>query len=112
MLFFGCRNENDYLYRSELESSSVELHVAFSRPNSAKVSRNYVQDLLWEHRNRVWKLFQDGAHMYVCGDARMAKGVDERLCRIAMDQGKMNEENAITFFEQLQKNHKYLQDVW
>merc|ERR1711862_182523 len=38
MLFFGCRNEKDYLYRSELESAPVELHVAFSRPDSTSVS--------------------------------------------------------------------------
>merc|ERR1719378_1702751 len=118
MLFFGCRNENDYLYRSELEesasSASIELHVAFSRPKLSKQDskKYYVQDLLWEHRNRVWELLQVGAHIYVCGDGRhMAKDVDAKLCSIAVDCGGMNEDDAIALLERLQKKDKYLQDV-
>jgi cytochrome P450/NADPH-cytochrome P450 reductase len=121
MLFFGCRNEKDYLYRSELESASIELHVAFSRPDTGDGSSQnnsktpqYVQDLLWENRDRVWQLLlEEGAHIYVCGDGRhMAKDVDATLCRIAVESGNMNENDAIAYFEQLQKNGGYLQDVW
>lgn len=111
MLFFGCRNETDYLYRSELESSeSIELHVAFSRSDKP---RQCVQDLMWKHRERVWELVEAGAHIYVCGDGRhMAKDVDKTLCQIAATIGKMNERNAIGLFEQLQQEGRYLQDVW
>lgn len=120
MLFFGCRNENDYLYRSELElsesSSSIELHVAFSRPtsNASKKLPQYVQDLLWENRNRVWQLLKVGAHIYVCGDGRyMAKDVDTTMCRIIVaESGTMNEQDAIQFLEDLQTTGGYLQDVW
>jgi len=124
MLFFGCRNEKDYLYRSELEAAPLELHTAFSRPistttttttsTSKKKNKQYVQDLLWQHRDRVWKLLQhDGAHIYVCGDGRyMAKDVDNTLHRIAVECGKMNQSRAIMFFETLQENDRYLQDVW
>lgn len=120
MLFFGCRNENDYLYRSELESSesssAIELHVAFSRPNSnaSKKPPQYVQDLLWENRYRVWQLLKVGAHIYVCGDGRyMAKDVDTTLCRIIVaESGTMNEQSAIEFLEDLQTIGGYLQDVW
>merc|ERR1712176_787713 len=119
MLFFGCRNEGDYLYRSELESAAIELHVAFSRPDvggSTKIKsrkRQYVQDLLWENRDDVWQVLEQGAHVYVCGDGRhMAKDVDKTLLRIAVESGKMNESGAIAYFEELQKNGAYLQDVW
>jgi sulfite reductase alpha subunit-like flavoprotein len=120
MLFFGCRNEKDYLYRSELESASIELYVAFSRPDTGVSSQNdsktpqYVQDSLWENRDRVWQLLlEEGAYIYVCGDGRhMAKDVDATLCRIAVESGNMNENDAIAYFEQLQKNGGYLQDVW
>ena len=115
MLFFGCRNKKDYLYRSELESSSsVELHVAFSRPIASDNSQ-YVQDLMWECRDRVWELMEKGACIYVCGDGRhMAKDVDKALCQIAMaaSNSTMNETEAVAFLEELQKNGKYLQDVW
>ena len=115
MLFFGCRNEKDYLYRSELESAPLELSVAFSRPTKATPhsQKQYVQDLLWLRRERVWKLLEDGAHIYVCGDGRyMAKDVDNTLHRIAVECGKMNEADAIAYYEKLQRNDGYLQDVW
>lgn len=113
MLFFGCRNEKDYIYRSELESAPIDLHVAFSRPANGSKKSQYVQDLLWESRDRVWQLLKEGAYIYVCGDGRyMAKDVDKTLCRIAAESGNLNEEDAIAFFEQLQKNGCYLQDVW
>jgi len=120
ILFFGCRNEKDFLYRSELESASIELHVAFSRPNAEGFSDQnslkkpqYVQNLLWENRDNIWQVLEQGAHVYVCGDGRhMAKDVDKTLLRIAVESGKMNENCAIAYFEELQKNGAYLQDVW
>merc|ERR1711862_514502 len=120
MLFFGCRNQKDYLYRSELESAPVELHVAFSRPDTTLVSssnnskkKQYVQDSLWENRDRVWQLMKEGAHIFVCGDGRyMAKCVDQTLFRITVECGSMNENDAIEHFEQLEKTGDYVQDVW
>jgi sulfite reductase alpha subunit-like flavoprotein len=119
-LFFGCRNEKDYLYRSELEASTkLELHTAFSRPitsDSTTMSKKkeYVQDLLWKNRDQVWEMLQHNeAHIYICGDGRhMAKDVDNTLHRIAEESGKMSQSDAITFFETLQENDRYLQDVW
>merc|ERR1712124_186241 len=94
-----------YLDRSELESSSsVELHVAFSRPITNSKKSQYVQDLLWENRNRVWQLIDQVAHIFVCGDGRhMAKDVDAKLCKIvAAESRKINEKDAINFLEELQ----------
>ena len=113
ILFFGCRNEKDYLYRCELESAeSIDLHVAFSRPTSDQ-RRQYVQDLMWKHRDRVWDLLEAGAYVYVCGDGRrMAKDVDKTLCQIAVAIGEVSDSDAVALFERLQKEGRYLQDVW
>ena len=116
MLFFGCRNENDYIYRSELESAQLELQVAFSRPTDATPNseKQYVQDLLWLDRDRVWKyLKKERAHIYICGDGRyMAKCVDQTLHRIAVERGNMNKNDAVEFFEQLERIGGYSQDIW
>jgi cytochrome P450/NADPH-cytochrome P450 reductase len=114
MLFFGCRNEQDYLYQSELESAPIELQVAFSRPTTPNTKKKYVQDLLWSNRDRVWKyLEEEKAHIYICGDGRyMAKDVDNTLHRIARECGNMSESDAIAFYDELQGNNRYLQDVW
>ncbi len=86
MLFFGCRNgEQDFIYRDELEAMAakglVELHVAFSRPESG--DKTYVQDLLRKERARVWELIEQGAKIFVCGDgSRMEPDVKRAISRI------------------------------
>ena len=116
MLFFGCRNETDFLYKNELQeltsggNSSIELHVAFSRPTHGQGA--YVQDLLWKHRREVWKLLSQKAHVYVCGDGTMAKDVDRMLCQIAMDGSNTTNAEAQSFLRDLQEQGRYLQDVW
>lgn len=113
MLFFGCRNEADFLYKNELQeltSSGMDLHVAFSRPTNGQGA--YVQDLLWKHRRLVRKLLSQKAHVYVCGDGAMAKDVDRMLCQIVMDGGKTTTAEAELFWKDLQEQGRYLQDVW
>lgn len=116
MLLFGCRSEADYIYRAELEAALAagalnELLVAFSRkPDTPK---QYVQDLLWEARERVWPMMQAGGYVYVCGDARhMAKDVDATLVRIARDAGGLDSDAADAFVRNMSTTNRYLQDVW
>lgn len=84
ILFFGCRHEDrDFLYKDELKrwekEGHVELYTAFSRDSSEKV---YVQNRITENADRVWRLLEDGAHLYVCGDAsHMAPDVHSALLR-------------------------------
>ena len=50
---------------------------------------------------------------YVCGDAsRMAKDVDHALRTIAQDEGSMNEEDAAAWLKGLQREKRYLKDVY
>lgn len=114
-LFFGCRTADDYIYREELEAALrqgilTDLHVAFSRLTGEKV---YVQDKLWEARERVWEMLKAGGRIYVCGDARsMAKDVDSTLIRIAKECGDMSAPEAEQLVLQLSAEERYLQDVW
>ncbi|KYR00810.1 NADPH-cytochrome-P450 oxidoreductase [Tieghemostelium lacteum] len=117
MLFFGCRSDTvDYLYKEELleykESGIItELHVAFSRETKEKV---YVQNKLLQHKEKVWKLLESGAHFYVCGDARnMAKQVQQSLLSIIKEYGNLNDDSEVQqFIDNMQKSNRYLQDVW
>src|ERR1700676_5608690 len=70
MLFFGCRHpDQDFLYADELKafeaSGITELYTAFSRAEGPKT---YVQNLVAAKGERVWKLIENGAIIYVCGD--------------------------------------------
>jgi len=119
MLFFGCRHrKHDYIYEDELigfteDNTLSNLHVAFSREQGQKV---YVQDKLgdMETKETLWHFLNDKkGYFYVCGDARqMAKSVHQTLINVVKECGKMSEEEANAFIENLQKSGRYLTDVW
>lgn len=115
-LFFGEQHEQtDFYYRAELEALREEgvltrLDVAFSRDQRQKI---YVQDRMIEHGVEFWRWVQDGAHIYVCGDAtRMAKDVDDTIVLIAQRHGGMSAEEAIAFTQALIAQKRYVRDVY
>jgi sulfite reductase (NADPH) flavoprotein alpha-component len=115
-LFFGDQRRGcDFLYRTELEQhrsdgTLTRLDTAFSRDGSDKV---YVQHRMLEHAAEIWKWIKDGAHFYVCGDARrMARDVDETLRLIAWEQGGMTQPDVEAFMAHLTKTGRYQRDVY
>ncbi len=115
LLFFGCRHpDHDYLYRQELEDYKArglcEVFVAFSRLEETKV---YVQDRLLEQQERVWDLLQQGARVYVCGDASdMAPEVRATLVEICATHGGLGDTEAEEYVASLEASGRYLADVW
>ncbi|QIG40469.1 molybdopterin-dependent oxidoreductase [Microbacterium sp. 4R-513] len=115
-LFFGEQHEaSDFYYREELlgmcdDGFLTRLDVAFSRDQRQKI---YVQDRMLEHGVELWRWLQDGAHLYVCGDAsRMAKDVDDTLTTIARRHGGLSEEDAAEFKKELIAQKRYVRDVY
>jgi sulfite reductase (NADPH) flavoprotein alpha-component len=115
-LFFGDRSQKkDYLYGDEWDSYQKdgilnELDLAWSRDQAEKV---YVQHKMLEKCSQLWSWLNDGAVFYVCGDAsRMAKDVDQALRTIAQEEGSMSEEDAGAWVKGLQKERRYLKDVY
>ncbi|MBE3662570.1 sulfite reductase [NADPH] flavoprotein, alpha-component [Vibrio navarrensis] len=115
-LFFGDRTfTQDFLYQVEwqkyLKSGILtRLDVAFSRDQHEKV---YVQHRVLEQAEQVWQWLQDGAYVYICGDAtRMAKDVHEALLVVAQQQGGLSREKAEEYFNELRKAKRYQRDVY
>jgi sulfite reductase (NADPH) flavoprotein alpha-component len=115
-LFFGERSAlTDFLYREELEGMLADGHLtqldtAFSRDQEKKI---YVQDLMHKNARQFWAWLEDGASIYVCGDAsRMAKDVDRTLHRIVQEQGSMSEEESKNYIHALKDEHRYHRDVY
>ena len=115
-LFFGERSAaTDFLYREELESMQKDnfltrLDLAFSRDQEHKI---YVQDKMLEQAPLFWSWLQDGACVYVCGDAtRMAKDVDAMLHTIVEQQGGLHREAAVDYVQNLKDQHRYHRDVY
>lgn len=115
-LFFGERcAATDFLYREELEGMVADGHLtqldtAFSRDREHKI---YVQDLMMLHRKQLFGWIEEGAFLYVCGDAfRMAKDVDRTLHTILESEGGMSEEDASAYLQKLKDDHRYQRDVY
>jgi sulfite reductase (NADPH) flavoprotein alpha-component len=115
-LFFGDQKRaTDFLYRDELETMFkdgvlTKLDLAFSRDQSEKV---YVQNRMSEHASELWSWLEDGAHFYVCGDARrMAKDVDAALHEVIQKAGGKSAEQASAYVAQLKSSKRYQRDVY
>jgi sulfite reductase (NADPH) flavoprotein alpha-component len=115
-LFFGDRRAaTDFLYRDELQQFRKDgvltrLDLAFSRDQAEKI---YVQQRMVENAAELWRWIQDGAHLYVCGDAsRMAKDVHSALKTIVARQGRLSEAQATIEVDQLAVNGRYARDVY
>ncbi|WP_027794093.1 bifunctional nitrate reductase/sulfite reductase flavoprotein subunit alpha [Paraburkholderia acidipaludis] len=115
-LFFGeQRAATDFYYREEFEAMQGDGHLerldlAFSRDQHEKI---YVQDRMREQGAQLWAWLQEGAHLYVCGDAsRMAKDVDAALRDIVMAHGGMDADRAHEFVSILTREKRYVRDVY
>ncbi|HUB16366.1 MAG TPA: flavodoxin domain-containing protein [Acetobacteraceae bacterium] len=115
-LFFGARRfMHDFLYQLEwqdwLKSGLLSrIDVAFSRDQRQKI---YVQHRMWDARRALFASLQDGASVYVCGDAKaMAKDVHATLLRIIADQTGRDADNAAAYLHDMQRAHRYLRDVY
>lgn len=115
-LFFGHqRSEHDFFYKEELQEMKAagvlsRLSLAWSRDGSEKF---YVQDRMREVGRDLWMWLTEGAHLYVCGDAkRMAKDVELALVDIVAQHGARSAEEATTFVANLKKAGRYQQDVY
>ena len=116
-LFFGAQHEHcDFAYRDEFEAFQKEgiltrLDCAWSRDQPEKF---YVQHCLMENAAEIWKwLDGEGAHFFVCGDARrMAKDVDATLRKIVQAQGGKTFDEANEYVEKLKSDKRYKRDVY
>ncbi len=115
MLFFGCRHpEQDFLYADELkgyaEKGITDLHVAFSRADTPK---SYVQDLITAQKDKVWKLIEAGAIIYVCGDgSKMEPDVKRVLTTIYRERTGADEAAALQWIDTMGTQNRYVLDVW
>ena len=115
-LFFGHqRSRYDFFYEDELVGMKAagvltRLTLAWSRDGEEKI---YVQDRMREVGRDLWSWIAEGAHIYVCGDARhMARDVERALIDIVAAYGARSTNEAVAFVGDLKKRGRYQQDVY
>ena len=115
-LFFGDRNfSTDFLYQLEWQRHLKEgrldrLDVAFSRDQAQKI---YVQDRIRASAGELVDWLDNGAHIYVCGDAkRMAGDVDNALIDVIVSQRNVGRDTAQAELKELRRVGRYQRDVY
>lgn len=114
-LFYGCRDESDYLYREEMEQFEreglVRLHVAYSRKDGTP--KTYVQHLLRQPAGEVLNVLERGGKLYVCGDgSRMAPEAEQTLVQMYREKHGVAEQEAAAWLTKLEAEGRYAKDVW
>jgi sulfite reductase (NADPH) flavoprotein alpha-component len=115
-LFFGDQHAaTDFLYEADLRAFQQRgvlnrLDLAFSRDQAEKV---YVQHRLEEQAAEVYRWLEEGAVLYVCGDAlRMAPAVHATLVSLIARQGAISAEEAEARLSQFSKANRYQLDTY
>lgn len=115
-LFTGNpHRRSDFLYQDELlawqKSGHLQrLELAFSRDQAEKL---YVQHLLLANGQQVFAALEEGAYVYVCGDARrMAEDVQKTLLQIIEKEGGLAPPEARQYLVAMRQNHRYQRDVY
>jgi cytochrome P450/NADPH-cytochrome P450 reductase len=116
MLFFGCRDPlQDFLYEDEMrafETAGVtRLFPVFSRePGKPKT---YVQEAIKNHNADVWRLLQQEAVVFVCGEASgMAPDVRQAFAAIFQERTGAGAADAQAWLSGLVSTRRYLEDIW
>jgi sulfite reductase (NADPH) flavoprotein alpha-component len=115
-LFFGNpRRRCDFLFEEEMsgycrDGLLTRLDLAFSRDQEGKI---YVQHRMLERAAELWSWLEDGAYLYLCGDAqRMARDVEAGLGYIIAKQGQMDTATAKVYLARLASEGRYQKDVY
>jgi sulfite reductase (NADPH) flavoprotein alpha-component len=115
-LLFGARHfASEFLYQIEWQDAFRKgllnrIDLAFSRD---RTPRAYVQDRLREAGKDVYAWLENGAYVYVCGDAdQMAPDVNEALIDVVATHGRLDREDAEAYVRRLGDERRYLRDVY
>lgn len=114
-LYFGCRNDRDFIYRDELErfekDGIVTVHTAFSRKEG--MPKTYVQHLMADQADTLISILDRGGRLYVCGDgSKMAPDVEAALQKAYQAVHGTGEQEAQNWLRHLQDTGMYAKDVW
>lgn len=115
-LFFGeQRRHANFYHEQEFAAYAASgllsrFDTAFSRDQADKI---YVQHRIREQGREVWSWLNDGAYLYVCGDAeRMAPDVDAAIHAVVEEHGGMSREAAAEYVANLRTQKRYRRDVY
>ncbi|KAI0061316.1 riboflavin synthase domain-like protein [Artomyces pyxidatus] len=118
-LYFGCRSAaKDQHYHTEWMDGAARgelvYRVACSRDGPEGVQRTYVQALIEEDANRVWRLVDEQrAWVYISGSSnKMPAGVRKAIENVARVEGGLGEDEAKEYVATMEKQGRLFEECW
>ncbi|KAK7439064.1 NAPDH-dependent diflavin reductase [Stygiomarasmius scandens] len=118
-LYFGCRSRHkDQHYKDEWEDyaakNALHYRLACSRDGPEGVARIYVQDLMKEDAERIWKLLdKEGAWVIISGSSnKMPASVKEAIRYSVQQCGGRTEEEAKEYVQMLERTGRLIEECW
>ena len=116
-LFFGFRNDSDFLFKDELLAMKLDGTLNFfieSRSRDACTAKRHVQDSLIEQQEFVCRwLNGTDTFIYICGDElTMIKGVNDALQSILRTVDGKTDKEAEAHLSCMAKERRILRDIW
>jgi len=115
-LFFGGQHEaSDFLYEGQIKRWQntgllTKTSLAWSRDGAEKA---YVQNLIAQEGAEFVRWLEDGAAIYICGDAsRMAGDVKRTMLEVIAKHGGYSTDEAEVYLDRLASEHRYQRDVY
>ncbi|MFL5262963.1 MAG: hypothetical protein ACJ79L_11245 [Anaeromyxobacteraceae bacterium] len=114
-LLFGGERQADDLYQREMDeflAAGVLTRLDKAFPGDATPGVK-LADRLLQNGAELWSWLEQGAHLYVSGDAkRMAPEVDAALRGVVAEHGKRSADEAKSFLASLTKDKRYLREIY
>lgn len=120
-LFVGCAHpDRDQLFKDEFteweKEGVVKLYYAYSKAKEQSKGCRYIQERLWEERDEMVKVFNQGAKLYVCGSAMVGEGIAATTKKIYLEAAEalgkeLTDEEVDEWFQRI-RNDRYASDVF
>jgi NADPH-ferrihemoprotein reductase len=88
----------------------LEIVMAFSREGGD--GNRYVQHKVKERGDEVCKMLSEGANLYICGRATMARDVGRVVEELMQERNRWSEVDVHNWSRLAKKDNKWQQDVW
>ncbi|KAJ7116343.1 hypothetical protein C8R44DRAFT_792242 [Mycena epipterygia] len=117
-LYFGCRSAvKDQHYGSEWKSyaskGDLVYRAAFSRDSPEGTKRIYVQDLIEEDAEQIWKLLHSGASVFISGSSNKMPAAVKSALRVAAETyGKLAPNEAADFISTMEARGQLIEECW
>ncbi|KAJ9627965.1 hypothetical protein H2203_003184 [Taxawa tesnikishii (nom. ined.)] len=117
LLFIGCRDpDKDELYRDEFDRwermGAVQIFRAYSRKPEASNGHRYVQDAVWDNKDKVRELWLNGAKALVCGSRELEQSVRKVSCRIYKEKHEEASDEDVEKWFEGHRNARFATDVF